>query len=549
MKNEKGYTLLIVLLVVTLLSLFSLVLIGSNLNTAKQLKATKQSKLAVNLAEMGITYAKKTVEKEVGSFDLTSLSKSVQQANPNKSADELAVLLNTTINNQIVGKYSNVQLPVESNTINVSIASQSLSKDAIILSVKSIGSVNNLENYTIQAEVAIHTLSMMSSSGGSSNDGSSNGSTGGSNTYTDPKNFSNWETVKNEIVSSSVFPSITNKMPGATYNGVKAFPTTDFYSEVILLSGTEFTVNGDVKMDGNFKGVSPKSVTINGAADFNSMNMVTTQSFHVTSHAKFAGPPTFTSSNVTIDGNGLFFSGMTIDANPITSPTTLTIGGKLWTTSPTTIRNSELDVKGVSSSLTATIIDGGTANFESYAAMNQLLIDHASKTVRTRDLYVGNMSINSSELVVDGSLRTDWSSSPIQSSNITVNGNVYSNNITFGKDGIMTIKGNAEFDTVTMDHHDGLLVIYGNAKINRFQFNKQNKSRVIIYGISNQATLPKDEAWDNYDYKVVKSIDECVQVPNNNIVYFIDAPPPGSGQETSDFNLSISSIDLQHVKY
>ncbi|WP_078413936.1 hypothetical protein [Priestia abyssalis] len=56
MKNEKGYTLLTVLLMIVLITTFGLVLANAAFNTAKQNNITEEDVQVTDLAEMGITY-------------------------------------------------------------------------------------------------------------------------------------------------------------------------------------------------------------------------------------------------------------------------------------------------------------------------------------------------------------------------------------------------------------------------------------------------------------------------------------------------------------
>jgi len=62
-KNEAGYTLVLVLLTITLIFIFSLTLISNVLNSANQNKKTEEKIQLNRLLEMGITYVEESVDK------------------------------------------------------------------------------------------------------------------------------------------------------------------------------------------------------------------------------------------------------------------------------------------------------------------------------------------------------------------------------------------------------------------------------------------------------------------------------------------------------
>ncbi|MEH6947677.1 hypothetical protein V7068_11520 [Bacillus sp. JJ634] len=72
-KNEAGYTLVLVLLTITLIFIFSLTLISSVLNSANQNKKTEENIQLNRLSEMGVTYVEKAINK-VAATELQSSS-------------------------------------------------------------------------------------------------------------------------------------------------------------------------------------------------------------------------------------------------------------------------------------------------------------------------------------------------------------------------------------------------------------------------------------------------------------------------------------------
>lgn len=64
-QNERGYTLVLVLLSITLIFAISAVLMANNLNLATQVRATDEQRQAVSLAEMGIQYTEATIRSSI----------------------------------------------------------------------------------------------------------------------------------------------------------------------------------------------------------------------------------------------------------------------------------------------------------------------------------------------------------------------------------------------------------------------------------------------------------------------------------------------------
>lgn len=62
-KNEAGYTLILVLLTITLIFIFSLTLISNVLNSATQNKKSEEDIQLNKLSQMGVTYVEKAVKK------------------------------------------------------------------------------------------------------------------------------------------------------------------------------------------------------------------------------------------------------------------------------------------------------------------------------------------------------------------------------------------------------------------------------------------------------------------------------------------------------
>ncbi|MFJ8255892.1 hypothetical protein [Peribacillus asahii] len=85
-KNEAGYTLVLVLLTITLIFIFSLTLISSVLNSASQNKKTEENIQLNRLSEMGVTYMEKVVKeanKQANESIVKWLNSGSAPSNPN----------------------------------------------------------------------------------------------------------------------------------------------------------------------------------------------------------------------------------------------------------------------------------------------------------------------------------------------------------------------------------------------------------------------------------------------------------------------------------
>lgn len=61
LRNESGYTLVIVLLIITLFTVFTLSFMAISANTTKQNEVAERNIQSVTLAEMGITYFQQAI--------------------------------------------------------------------------------------------------------------------------------------------------------------------------------------------------------------------------------------------------------------------------------------------------------------------------------------------------------------------------------------------------------------------------------------------------------------------------------------------------------
>ncbi|WP_043934222.1 hypothetical protein [Bacillus sp. EB01] len=151
MKSERGYALLIVMIIATLTMIFALSLSGLALSTRAQLNKTDNINKATDLAEMGVTYYQKVVEKHVNTAKSTAATKTQQNFSGKTPTQqqrddyldqifksELTTLLQT----------NNAQVNVDTPNNNFQITFKSLTPNPeklneLIIKFESMGETNN----------------------------------------------------------------------------------------------------------------------------------------------------------------------------------------------------------------------------------------------------------------------------------------------------------------------------------------------------------------------------------------------------------------------
>ncbi|QED48806.1 hypothetical protein [Cytobacillus dafuensis] len=92
MKNEKGSSLIVVLLIITLISVFSLVIMSSTVNSRLQFNSTEKTNVSTDIAEMGITHYytlfKKLAKEAYSDADTETIDWVKKYSKNNKSKDE-----------------------------------------------------------------------------------------------------------------------------------------------------------------------------------------------------------------------------------------------------------------------------------------------------------------------------------------------------------------------------------------------------------------------------------------------------------------------------
>ncbi|ALC89781.1 hypothetical protein AM500_08350 [Bacillus sp. FJAT-18017] len=151
MKSERGYALLLVMIIATLTMIFALSLSGLALSTRAQLNKTDDINKATDIAEMGVTYYQKIVEKLVNSAKGTAASKTQQYfTGSNPSQQQRDYYLDQTFKSDLTSllQTNNAQVNVDTPSNNFKITFKSLvpnpeKPNELIVKFESTGQTNN----------------------------------------------------------------------------------------------------------------------------------------------------------------------------------------------------------------------------------------------------------------------------------------------------------------------------------------------------------------------------------------------------------------------
>lgn len=523
LKNERGYTLVLVLLMITLMFTLGALLINKDISLSKQVASTEKYHRSVSLAEEGTTYAKASIQHTLETIDIDSMMTTVEQSSGSMSEEEIAVHVNEEIAQAVMNNMPEKQVALEDDSFTINVELKNVEVDEIIFAIQSTGKAER--EYTITAEIVIATEVIIDSSGEGTG-----GQGGTSGDYDDPHGFADWEITSDDIIASIILPEIPHNQTGGTLSGTHIFDgATGFDNAVTLTSGTLFTVNDSLRISGIFTANGADEINIKETAEVRgAVNITDVSTFNIGSHATFAGGPNLTNSVLHIGGNLNAQGSITLDSS------TLDITGSLRIPSGTTIKNGSVLTVGEEMAMNSILtIQNSAATFNGYTALNSLTITGATETIRARNMYIGSLSLTNTELLVDGSFRAGWSNT-INNATLTVQGHFLAGGtVTLGSGSTIMIYGDAEFT----DYWNSLSF-------------SGTGARVIIYG---EGKNYNDTLW-NATFKEVGTLDDCVVVSNTNMVYFVgDNPPTGGGEDGSgtsgDVEFSWDDVTLQNVEY
>lgn len=280
-RNEKGYALLVVLLTITIIFSVSAVLASKTITSAKQIDYTDEYTRSIDLAEMGATYARTSIEtslqpsldEAVANIDKDSYKDSNgdldMSAYQSAVADDFATNVINTVNSD---EKHNVNYGVNQYTTNVSLGGIDTVSDSTIVNfhVNSIGNanINDVESeYPVEFNLAV-TLSGYTTDGTGGDSGGESSGGGFGDGYPDESVFTDF--YKNppyiyEEVTGGINSYYENKQEGEQIDS--STPSGDtFYHNGFTIKGNiqDVTFDGNIGINSEMTLNSLDSFTVNG---------------------------------------------------------------------------------------------------------------------------------------------------------------------------------------------------------------------------------------------------------------------------------------------
>lgn len=149
-------------------------------------------------------------------------------------------------------------------------------------------------------------------------------------------------------------------------------------------------------------------------------------------------------------------------------------------------------------------------------AINQPRINNS--TVYTGNLRTGQLELTNSEMVIKGSFNSSWNNT-ISNSDLTVKGHLLLGQATIGS--------------------GSTVIVFGDVDVNQLSFSGTG-ARVIVFG--NSVSFPT-AGW-NWSISNVDTFAEAVTISNSNKVYFVAEDYSVVGENETDDNGSVGSIEV-----
>lgn len=109
LKNEQGYALVTVLLIIVIFTVLFLSFAGQSFSSVKQNQVSEKSSQSVALAEMGINYYKTFIQKTYEDKQI-DVSNTVQQTlNQNNTTDDIRALATSAMSSDIQQQISSMK--------------------------------------------------------------------------------------------------------------------------------------------------------------------------------------------------------------------------------------------------------------------------------------------------------------------------------------------------------------------------------------------------------------------------------------------------------
>ena len=424
LKNEKGYTLAIVLLVIMLMFPIATMLLVANTNSSQQLQRTEDYNSSIAMAEMGIVFADEKIEHILQS----ELSTAIERYGTRADAE---LLIYTYLADRIEAR-----LPVIQSHDNQSYSIQNVVAtpldDGINLTLSSLGTADGMEqDYQINFSMflASNIADLIENN---ENDGG--GEIPSPGEIPPPQSdWRNFQTVMADIEAEVRRETAGHSRAGETFEGVHEINSRHYTSATTIRPGASLTVNGSIFAIG-WNANDANLIDIRGSF-FNSSggtNISRIPRVNIERHLGSSQALTFSDTNLTVNGEMAL-------ANPVT-------------------------------------IDRSDVTLNGYIALNRIAINDS--IIRVQDARPSELIVTDSEMIVRGSLMIEWGGSRFTRSDVRVWGHLIGNSpLRISEGTTFTINGDANFttwDSIIFEGNGSRVIVFGN-----LTFHNQNTAALV----------------------------------------------------------------------
>lgn len=423
-----------------------------NINTSTQVQSTEAYNSAVAMAELGIPRAEAELQLALENNE-AKIDRILEEYNdPDDIIFRIGSLIATETQANIDSNNINFEEDKLSTTINISLHDEKTTANQMVFNVESIG--QSSLDYGITAVIIVPTSITIAAP--ESGDNSQPGD------FHDPWDFIDHWALDREIRSEVVFPTLNNTHPGGAFSGDHHFNSTSFSDGVTISEESRFFVDGHMHGSG---------LTVNGASEFNvsqtlrienRVSMTDVSKATIGSHVEFAGGPNLTRSTLHVGGTLISSGSSTIDDSTlwvkgsyalhdslnINNGSNFIVESDMSKTNGITIRNSTAIFNGRSAFNTLDIVDSGDAN---------------NPGVETKNLRVGKLTLNNSQMLANGSVRSGWGTNIGLNSELNVRGHLLTEDqITLGDNATLQVSGDLTAGGQKSMGSNSHLAVYGN---------------------------------------------------------------------------------------
>ncbi|WNS74473.1 hypothetical protein RRV45_16385 [Bacillus sp. DTU_2020_1000418_1_SI_GHA_SEK_038] len=362
-ENEKGYTLVAVLLTVTIFMLLAFSFMGQAANSMKQNKAVETKSQSVALAEMGVTYFQHAIQNIFKSNyqSIVQQVKSIRESDKIKRTnDEYTQIAMNLMKDIIKNELNPTAISIDDNPgANFSIQynkNSNLKQDGKVLKIdfKSIGTENG-KITTIETVMNIDFSELMSDSGTgeTGNTGVQNAILPSGNDIPDPGNLSACDNDNKKVDYSNIKCQV---------NGSDSYDNND----QLIFNNSIFKVTGALSLPQMNKDIINSTLYVLGSMTTGNMNSLTHLKLHVNGAGHFGhfNGSGLTDSIIEIGGNAKFDNMKLLRSTIYVGEYKANFGQINGMENSVIFVNSDTDIKGLDIGSNSTVCVNGFLKIE-----------------------------------------------------------------------------------------------------------------------------------------------------------------------------------------